>query len=74
MKAIFWMLVVSAMFVTGCDEKPTTKTTSEKPSDPNIRVRESVGGGIGPVGGGRSREYEGPATKAPAWAQPGKSK
>jgi hypothetical protein len=47
---------------TGCgDSAPTPPARS----DPHIRVKESVGGGVGPVGGGRGREYEGPASQAP---------
>ena len=53
----------------GCGDSPPSG--SQKPSDPNIKARSSYGGSLGPVGGGRSREYEGPASHAPDWAKPG---
>jgi hypothetical protein len=61
-------LLMAATFcvLLGCGDE------SKKESDPKIRVRESIGGGVGPVGGGRSREYEGPASQAPSWAKPDK--
>ena len=37
--------------------------------DPNIKATDSVGGGVGPIGGGRTREYERPASQAPDWAK-----
>ena len=57
--------------VIGCGES--------KPEDPIIKAKRSIvqpGGSakIGPVGGGyqhgaKQDEYEGPASKAPAWAK-----
>jgi hypothetical protein len=38
-------------------------------ADPTIQVRETIGGGVGPVNGGRGREYEGPASPAPHLAK-----
>jgi hypothetical protein len=38
-----------------------------RPHDPGQGVEI---GGAGPVGGSRSREYEGPASQAPEWAKP----
>lgn len=51
-------------------DAPVPSGPSKPPADPNIRAKESIGGGAGPVGGARSREYEGPASQAPEWARP----
>jgi hypothetical protein len=66
---VFFLL---SLLLVGCDEKPSTAPSTN--GDPKIRVREQVGGTAGPLGGGRTREYEGPASKAPEWAQPAKTK
>lgn len=61
-------LVVLVILAAGCGD--TTPPSAPKPDDPNIKVKESIGGGVGPVGGRRSREYDGPASRAPDWAKP----
>ncbi len=61
-------LLAALTVAAGCGD--TSVPSAPKPADPNIRVKDSVGGGVGPVGGGRSREYEGPASQAPDWAKP----
>jgi hypothetical protein len=65
------LLLFLSMVCIGC-ESSTTTGSSSKPQiqDPNIRVKEAHGGMLGPVGAGRQREYEGPASKAPDWAKP----
>jgi hypothetical protein len=65
-------LCVLAVLVAGagCGPSSTSAPQAPKPADPTIRVKESIGGGAGPVGGSRSREYEGPASQAPEWAKP----
>jgi hypothetical protein len=63
-------LLVAAL---GCGDSPT-EPGPRAPADPVIKVRNNYGVGVGPVGAGRVREYEGPASQAPAWAQPSKSK
>lgn len=40
-----------------------------RPADPHIKVKDNIGGGVGPVGGGCGREYEGPASQAPKWVK-----
>src|SRR5947207_2166983 len=45
----------------GCGDNTTP--SAPKPDDSHIRVKDSIGGGVGPVGGGRSREYEGDRRK-----------
>jgi hypothetical protein len=54
--------------LTGC--RDVSQPPAAKPADPVIHVKESVGGNIGPIGGGRGWEYEGPASQAPEWAKP----
>lgn len=34
------------------------------PADPTVHYKESLGGGVGPIDGRRSREYQGPAPQA----------
>ncbi len=63
------LLFAVASGVIGCGD--STAPPAGKPPDPVIRVKEAVGGGVGPVGAGRAREYEGPASQAPTWAKPG---
>jgi hypothetical protein len=62
-------VLVLAVMVAGCGGA-SSAGPPKKADDPNIRIKDSVGGGIGPVGGSRSREYEGPASQAPDWARP----
>jgi hypothetical protein len=67
------VLAVTGLAV-GCGEPNPTK-----PDDPNIKAERTIihpGGGasVGPVGGGyhhgaKTERYEGPASKAPAWAK-----
>jgi hypothetical protein len=61
------LMLLLAAGLAGCDDSPATPPA---PADPHIKVKEHVGGRIGPVGGGGGREYEGPASKAPEWARP----
>ena len=65
------LVVMTLVAAVGCGDKSSPSAPSApKPDDPNIRIKESIGGGVGPVGGGRSRDYEGPVSKAPDWAKP----
>ena len=64
------VVVLVDVGAAGCGNSSTPSGSSKPPADPNIRVKESINGGAGPVGGGRSREYEGPASQAPEWAKP----
>lgn len=63
------MVVAGLGGLLGCGGG-SASTAPGAPADPHIQVKESVGGGVGPVGGGRSREYQGPASQAPTWAKP----
>jgi hypothetical protein len=65
MRRVLLLAVVGG--VSGCGEPASTVLV--KPADPHIRVKENVGGGVGPVNGGRGREYEGPASQAPKWVK-----
>ncbi len=65
MRRVLLLAVVAG--VAGCGE--SAPTGPARPADPHIRVKENVGGGVGPVGGGRGREYEGPASQAPKWVK-----
>jgi hypothetical protein len=71
-----WLLLLVVVFgACGCDEK----TGSSKPDDPTIKAERTIvhpGGGaqLGPVGAGydhgaKQEKYEGPVSKAPAWAK-----
>jgi hypothetical protein len=71
-----WLLLLTVVLgVCGCDKK----AASTKPDDPNIKAERTIvqpGGGayVGPFGGGyehgkKVEKYEGPASKAPAWAK-----
>ena len=64
-------LLVAAFICLGCDNsKPSEPSKSPAaPYDPNIHIKQQGGGIIGPVGAGGSREYDGPASKAPVWAK-----
>lgn len=62
------LLLLAAVLASGCGDP--SAPSAPRPADPNIRVKESIGAGAGPVGGARSREYEGPASQAPDWAKP----
>ena len=62
------LFVLAALAAAGCGDK--SAPSAPTPADPSIRTKEAIGGGVGPVGGGRSREYEGPASQAPDWAKP----
>lgn len=66
------LLLLAALAAVGCGG--TSPSKPQQPGDPNIRVRESRGGSVGPVGAGQTREYEGPASKAPEWAKPAQPK
>ncbi len=55
---VLGMLLLALM---GCNDST--------PKDPKIRMQERVGGGVGPIGGTRSREYEGPVSQAPNWVK-----
>lgn len=70
------LILLAALAAVGCGGGGTPTSETPKPGDPNVRVKESRGGSIGPVGAGQSREYEGPASKAPEWTKvaPPKSK
>jgi hypothetical protein len=65
---LIW-LATGAMAAAGCGDAPPPPTGSKPPADPHIKVKDSIGGGVGPVGGGRGREYEGPASQAPEWVK-----
>lgn len=67
MKRLLLFAMLSALL--GCQDS-SSSGECKKPDDPNIHVKESVGGGLGPVSGKGEREYEGPASKAPNWAKP----
>lgn len=67
MRRLIVLVVIAA--ASGCGESAPSGA-SRPPADPNIRAKESINGGVGPAGGGRSREYEGPASQAPEWAKP----
>ena len=62
------LFLLAAITTAGCADK--SPPSVPKPDDPNIRAKETIDGRAGPVGGGRSREYEGPAYRAPEWAKP----
>lgn len=65
------IVFVITMGMAGCGDSPSSASkTAPQSGEPHIRVKDTVGGGVGPVGGGRSREYEGPASQAPDWAKP----
>lgn len=64
-----WLLVGGLCGLAGCGGG-SPPTAAKPPADPSIRVKESIGGEVGPVGGQRYREYEGPASQAPAWTKP----
>jgi len=66
-------LILLAVFMTGCSSD-SLPPPSQPASDPQIRVKESVGGNAGAIGGSRTREYEGPASKAPEWTKPAQPK
>lgn len=61
-------LILLAVLASGCGD--SSPPPAQPSGDPNIRVKESVGGNAGGIGAGRTREYEGPASKAPEWAKP----
>lgn len=67
------MLVAVIGLVAGCGGSsppaPTRPTDPKPVSDPIIRVKENIGGEVGPVGATRGREYEGPVSKAPDWVK-----
>jgi hypothetical protein len=65
MRRVLLLPVVAG--VTGCGEP--APTGPGEPADPHIRVKENGGGGVGPASGGRRREYEGPASRAPKWVK-----
>jgi hypothetical protein len=65
LRRVLLMTVVAG--VVGCGEPAPTGTA--RPTDPQIKVKDAIGGGVGPVGGGRGREYEGPASQAPKWVK-----
>ena len=58
--------------LAGCGSNSSSSDSKAPPksNDSNIRVKESLDGRAGPVGGNRTREYEGPASQAPDWAKP----
>ncbi len=65
MRRALWAAAVIAG-LGGCGDSVPTGAGK---ADPTIRVRENIGGGVGPVNGARGREYEGPASLAPNWAK-----
>lgn len=76
MKKLSTAIVLAGLagVVAGCGEPRPTQ-----PDDPNIKaertiVQPSGGAQVGPVGGryshgAKQERYEGPASKAPAWAK-----
>jgi len=61
------LMLVAVVGVVGCGEPAST--VPKPPPDPHIKVKDNFGGGLGPVNGGRAREYEGPASQAPKWVK-----
>jgi len=61
------LMSVALVGATGCGEP--APTAAVRPADPHIKVKDNFGGGVGPVNGGRAREYEGPASQAPKWVK-----
>ena len=64
-----WLILAVLVLVSGCGGDSTAPSSKAPSDDPIIEVREDVGGGVGPVGGGRGRYYKGPASKAPSWTK-----
>jgi hypothetical protein len=62
-------VILAAAILTTAGGCGGSAPTAPGKTDPTIRVRENIGGGVGPVNGGRGREYEGPASLAPNWAK-----